>query len=278
MYGESGDPERYTSRQSNACALLDESDFQKVIQAAELYLSARSALMGFVSMLGNLVQRGMNRIPDDWRDEIVRKVHEALHYVQHVSMQNMDDDPGRRSSDGLYKTSVVITGAVGGVFGLASILAELPVTTGLILRSIADIGRANGERLDDPEFRATCVEVFAYGSPLDEDEEEIAFLGAKIGAAEISELVVKVAARYTIALAPRIAAATVPVVGGGLGAGVNWTYMNFYQAMARVLFMLLPIERKHDPALVRSCFGAVVREMRERQTARRQTDRDLRPT
>jgi hypothetical protein len=109
---EHGDSPRYTSRQSNACALLDASDFEKLVEAAELYVSARSALMSFVSMLGNLVQRGMNRIPDDWREEIVQKVHEALQYVQHVSIQKMDDDPGRASSEGLYKTSVTITGAV----------------------------------------------------------------------------------------------------------------------------------------------------------------------
>src|SRR5438874_7141729 len=108
MDGETGGSADHKSRQSNACALLNEDNFQKVIQSAELYLSARSALMGFVSMLGNLAQRGMNRIPEDWREEIVQKVHEALHYVQHVSIQNMDNDPGRRSSDGWYKTSVVM--------------------------------------------------------------------------------------------------------------------------------------------------------------------------
>jgi hypothetical protein len=44
--------------------------------------------------------------------------------------------------------------------------------------------------------------------------------------------------------------------------------MSFYQSMAQVLFTLLPIELKHDPAQVRSCFASVVRELREKQMTR----------
>ena len=112
--------------------------------------------------------------------------------------------------------------------------------------------------------------MFAYGGPLDEDdEEEIAFVTTRIGAIEVAEIVARVALRYTTALAPKIAAMSVPVAGAVLGAGVNWAYMNFYQSIARVLFMLLPIERKHDPAQIRSCFASLVRELRHKETARK---------
>jgi len=142
-------------------------------------------------------------------------------------------------------------------------------TTTLIFRSIADIGRAHGERLDDPEFRGTCIEVSAYGSPLDDQEDEIAFVAARMGAVEFAEMLARVAVRYAAALAPSIAAGTVPLIGGGLKRGVNWAYMNFYQSIAQVLFTLLPIERKYEPAQVRSCFASLVRELRDKQDARK---------
>jgi len=262
----------YESRRSNACAALNADDFARIVEAAELYLSSRSALMGFISILGNLVHQGFRRLPEGWRDDIVHKIHETLEFALKVSIARMDDQPGRKSSGGRYTAIAVATGAGGGAFGLASVLAELPITTGLILRSIADIGRSCGERLDDPEFRATCVEVFAYGTPLDEEDEEIAFILARVGAIEsaskISELVGKIAVRYAATLAPKIAAMSVPVTGAVLGAGVNWAYMNFYQSVARVLFMLLLIERKHDPAQVRSCFSSLVRELRNKRASR----------
>jgi hypothetical protein len=173
----------------------------------------------------------------------------------------------------LEAATVLITGVGGGAFGLPSVLAELPITTGVILRSIADIGRSYGERLDDPEFRATCIEVFAYGGPLDEDDdEEIAFFAARVGSAEFAEFIAKVAFRYLAAIAPKIAAMSVPIAGSVLGAGVNWAYMNFYQSIARVLFTLLPIERTHDREQVRSCFASVVREMRTKQEARKRRE------
>ena len=37
------------------------------------------------------------------------------------------------------------SGAAGGAFGLASLPVELPVSTTIMLRSIADIARAEGE-------------------------------------------------------------------------------------------------------------------------------------
>jgi EcsC family protein len=266
------DASPYVSRKSNACALLSAAEFQRVVEAAEIYVSSRSALTSFISALGNLVDRGMRNIPPEWQSEILRKLHDTLDFAQRAATFQMDEAPGRPSSDHWYTATVLITGAGGGAFGLPSVLAELPITTGVIFRSIADIGRSYGESLINPEFRATCLEVFAYGSAFDEDDdEEVAFVAAKIGAVEIAEFISKVAFRYASAIAPKIAAMSVPIVGSVLGAGVNWAYMSFYQSIARVLFTLLPIERAHDREQVRSCFSSIVREMRAKQEARKRT-------
>jgi len=264
------DASPYASRRSNACALLNSDEFQRLVEAAEIYVASRSALTSFISTLGNIVHRGFQSIREDWQNEIHIKIRDALDFAQRAAVFNMDEDPGRSSSDHLYTATVLITGAGGGALGVPSVVAELPITTGLILRSIADIGRSYGERLDDPEFRATCIDVFAYGSPLDEDDdEEISFFAARIGSVEFAEFITKIAIRYLAAIAPKIAAMSVPVAGSVLGAGVNWAYMNFYQSVARVLFILLPIERTHDREQVRSCFASVVREMRTKQEARK---------
>src|SRR5205807_1755531 len=51
----------------------------------------------------------------------------------------------------------------GGAFGLAALPLELPVSTIIMLRSIADIARSEGEDLSDPEAALSCVQVFALG-------------------------------------------------------------------------------------------------------------------
>ena len=55
------------------------------------------------------------------------------------------------------------SGAVGGAFGLAALPVELPVSTAIMLRTIAVIAREEGEDLADPRTRLACLEVFALG-------------------------------------------------------------------------------------------------------------------
>jgi len=52
--------------------------------------------------------------------------------------------PGKNN---LHRAIVAVTGAVGGVFGLPALAIELPVSTMVIFRSIADIARSEGENL-----------------------------------------------------------------------------------------------------------------------------------
>lgn len=51
-----------------------------------------------------------------------------------------------RPQNRLRKLRGICTGAAGGFFGPLTSLAELPITTTLILRSIANIARTRGNR------------------------------------------------------------------------------------------------------------------------------------
>ena len=49
------------------------------------------------------------------------------------------------SSEAAHKAMAALSGAVGGAFGLATLAVELPVSTTLMLRSIAQIAQEEGE-------------------------------------------------------------------------------------------------------------------------------------
>jgi hypothetical protein len=83
------------SRRSNACAPLSDEDFARIITAAEMYLSSRSVLSSVIATLGNVVNRGLAMIKEEWREAITTKVHETLVVLQSAAVVNMDDDPGR---------------------------------------------------------------------------------------------------------------------------------------------------------------------------------------
>nr|WP_283805383.1 EcsC family protein [Nitrobacter hamburgensis] len=79
----------------------------------------------------------------------------------------------RPGSQLLHRALATASGAAGGTFGLAALPVELPVSTVIMLRSIADIAQSEGENLSDPETALSCVEVFA--------------LGGRVGSADASE-------------------------------------------------------------------------------------------
>ncbi|SMH60195.1 EcsC family protein [Azospirillum agricola] len=262
------------SRNTNSCAILEREDFEILVQAANEYIAARSTLMSFMSSLGSKIEAGIDMLPEGTKATLLDAIRGALEHAHRISTGYMDNEKGREASTGLYSLIGAATGAASGFFGLAATAAELPIATATIMRSIADIARSKGADLDDVGVQATCIEVFAYGGPLeDDDDADIAFvtsrLGATLGAAPISEMITKVAARYAIAISPKILAQSVPITGAVLGAALNWTYMRFYQSIASVLFTLRPVELRYDKDQVRSCFASIVREIEKEKFPRK---------
>lgn len=258
------------ARQTNACALLNDEEYDALVRAADEYLAAQGALITLMSTLGSTIEQGLNRLPEGFKQVVTDKVREALEYAQQAALTRMDKDAGREASSRWYGALAAVSGGVSGFFGLPAVLVELPVTTVTILRSIADVARSKGANLDDVGVQATCLEAFAYGGPLDDDDDaDLAFFATRVGAVglatrmgtmELADVITRVAVRYTSAVVPKVALQAVPITGAVLGAGLNWSYMQFYQTMASVLFTLRPIELKHDRDQVRSCFASIVRE------------------
>ena len=89
------------------------------------------------------------------------------------------------------------TGAVGGFFGLPALPIELPATTIVMLRSIAEIAAQHGADLSDPSVRMQCLAVFSFGSPAVETMESAYFTG-RLGLA----LAVKDAAAFVVGRHP----------------------------------------------------------------------------
>jgi hypothetical protein len=86
-----------------------------------------------------------------------------------LAIGSMDLIPPNAAHDKLHRLLASAAGAFGGLLGPLTLLAELPVTTVLMLRSIADIAHGEGEDLNTPEARLACVQVFALGGRTGKD-------------------------------------------------------------------------------------------------------------
>lgn len=185
------------------------------------------------------------------------------------------------SSEGKHRALAALSGALGGAFGLATIAVELPVSTTLMLRSIAEIAREEGEDIETPEGALACVQVFALGggrlasaevgSTLTESgyfavraalaktmSEAVKYAGTislvdQSGPA-LMRFAAQIAARFGIVVSEKVAAQAVPILGAVGGAAVNTVFMNHFQSTARAHFTIRRLERRYGAPAVRAAY------------------------
>jgi hypothetical protein len=173
----------------------------------------------------------------------------------------------------MHKALAAASGAAGGAFGLAAVTVELPVSTTIMLRSIAQIAREEGEDLTQPEATLACIEVFALGgrAPGEAAIDSSYFAVRSVLAKTVSEsarfilqrgladetapvlvrLVVQVAARFGLVVSQKLAAQAIPVLGAFGGAAVNVAFTEHFQTIARGHFTVRRLERAYGAEAVR---------------------------
>ena len=74
----------------------------------------------------------------------------ALKAAMRVALRSLDAPRRGKPRNRLHQAAAAATGALGGAFGIAATAVELPVSTTILLRSIAEIARENGEDIAEP--------------------------------------------------------------------------------------------------------------------------------
>jgi EcsC protein family len=183
----------------------------------------------------------------------------------------------------LHRALATASGAVGGTFGLAALPIELPVSTVIMLRSIAELARNEGEDLGDPETALACVEVFALGGRAGStDASESGYFAVRgmlaktvteaarfvaergvirEGAPILLKFVAQVAARFGVVVTQKVAAQALPVVGALGGATVNYAFIDHFQDVARGHFTVRRLERTYGKARIRSQYDLIAAEL-----------------
>ena len=187
----------------------------------------------------------------------------------------MENQP-KAASSYLHKALAATSGAVGGSFGLAALPIELPISTVIMLRSIGDIARAEGEDLRDPETALSCLQVFALGGLKGEADiansgyfavrgllaksvaEAARFIVDRGVVAEggpvLVRLIAQIASRFGVVVTQKLAAQAVPVIGAFGGAAVNYAFIDHFQEIARAHFTVRRLERSYGKDVVRIAY------------------------
>ncbi len=223
-----------------APGLDTEAEMQAIVAR---YIGASGVLIQLVTFVGGQVGDVVSRLPKGTQSRIDDMTRIALETAYGAAKGSHRKRPG---GDRAHRRAAAAFGAVGGLGGLPSALAELPVTTTAILRSIQEIARFYGEDLSTEETRAACLQVLGAGGPLAEDDAaDFAFLGARmtLTGPAINNLIAQIAPRFAAIMSQRLATMAVPVLGAAAGAGTNLAFMRYYQDMAHVHFGLRRLAR-----------------------------------
>ena len=210
------------------------------LRVAKALLENPGIAAKFSNFVGTPIEKGFKKLPESWSATVNDVAKKSIETALDIALLTMDRDKRVPSSNWWHKLAVVATGAGGGAFGLPALAIELPVSTTIILRSIADIARSEGEDLNCPDAKLQCVQVLALGGKSKGDDgtesgyfvtraalakavsEAASHLTTKglsqRGAPAIVRLISQVASRFSIVVSEKAAAQAVPVVGAFGGA------------------------------------------------------------
>lgn len=253
---------------------IAEEDLQAIAEARAL-LENPGLAVKLTNVVGKPIEKGFELLPARWRDKVSVITRDALNAALGVAIASMGKS-AIAARPRLHKLAAAASGAAGGAFGVASLAVELPVSTTIICRSIADIARSHGEDLALPGARLACVEVLAFGgeTPAD-DASETAYFAMRAalsravseaaeylatrqavdaGAPALVRLVSSIAARLEVQVSQKAAAMAIPIVGAAGGATINYLFIDHFQAMSRGHFAIRRLERKYGEEMVRRAY------------------------
>ena len=245
----------------------------EAIQSAVRLLEHTSLAARLTQVVGKPIELIGHAVPQAAADAIAAATTTALNAALKAALATMQKRP-ETASRLLHKALATASGAIGGSLGLVTAPLEIPISTIIMLRSIADIARSEGENLSEPDAALACVQVFGLGArpatgaasesgyfavrgllakSITEAARFIAERGmVEEGAPILVRFVSQIAARFGVVVSQKLAAQTLPLVGALGGAVVNYAFIDHFQDVARGHFAIRRLERTYGKEVVRA--------------------------
>ena len=112
------------------------------------------------------------------------------------------------------------------------------------MRSIMNIACSQVEDIYNVETQMACLEMFVLGGDCKNDDGLETSLSSFINNASLSSsnaitnLIAKIATRYSISISQKFVAQAVPVIGGIGGSTINYVFIDHFQNMATAHFTI----------------------------------------
>ncbi len=244
---------------------------------------------GFAIKVANYIGRPAEYIIEKVDSKTLNNVtSKALRKALNISIYSLNNGTVKPPSNITHKFLVAGSGGIGGFFGISALAIELPLSTTIMLRSIADVARSQGHNLNRIDTQLACLEVFSLGSTKNssDDAGESAYFtsratlayemklaldavqGMSVKAIQnalskgqmplLVKLINTIASRFGITVTEKLAAQAVPVVGSVGGASINLMFMDHFQNMAQGHFIVKRLENVYGIEVVRDYYEKII--------------------
>jgi EcsC protein family len=245
---------------------------QQALQRAFIQLERQNFAGRLADVAGKPLDRMLRMLPTAANAGLNRVIEAAIWRCLHLAINSIETSSRHPPATLMSSLLAGINGGVSGFFGLAALPIELPVTTTLMLRAIADTARHQGEDLSQLQARLACLEVFALGARAPQRQMDVGYYASRMmlsklasdasfylvgrgapgasAAPVVNSLVTEIASRFGVVVSERFAAGALPVVGAVGGATVNVIFMNHFQRVAHGHFTIRRLERTYGRTVV----------------------------
>ncbi|QGM44863.1 EcsC family protein [Methylocystis heyeri] len=261
----------------NSLTSADLAALEEAVAALERSSFARK----LSHMVGNRISFAGRALPEKLQYIGSLAARRALESALGVALNSLRGKPISADARLRHRQLAMVSGALGGAMGLASLPVELPISTTIMLRAIADIARQEGEDLTDPTAAMACLEVFALGGHGEEGKvmeggylalrglfaKTVSDAAAYVthtgvvseSAPALARLIGAIAGRFGVVVSQKTAAQAAPIIGAISGAVINVAFTEHFQTLARGHFTVRRLERAYGPHEIRAEYARIAR-------------------
>jgi hypothetical protein len=253
---------------------LSRTEMRDLARAKSL-LESPGLAMRLANYIGSPIERGFALLPKNWTGVVNKAAHAALMKALGVAVSTLGQRNQRGSREFFHKILAGTSGGIGGAFGLAALPVELPISTTIMLRSIAEVARSEGHDLSNIETKLSCLEVFALGGNESAETAQSAYWATRAAMSQtlseaasylaqkgvvretapaIARFIGQIAARFGVVVSEEAAAKAVPILGAAGGGIINVMFISHFQDMARGHFIIKRLEAAHGEERIRAAY------------------------
>jgi hypothetical protein len=260
---------------------------REALRAAYFILEQPDFTARLSEAAGRPVSEVLRFAPKTFEARILRTADRALRQAASVAVRSLDPAGGRANASLALAGA---SGAISGFFGGGALAVELPVTTTLILRAVAEVARRHGEDLSNLETRMECVAVLGLSGGSRGEGPDVGYFAARAAIARLvanasgalvergaasasatafSALVRAVAPRFGSVVSERAAASALPILGALGGATLNLLFVRHFERAAHGHFTIRRLERLYGPDVVQAYYRGLRLTPARRRAVRR---------